>query len=59
MLVEAVPAFIDHVALVYTGNGNKGVWTRSDGTNGPGVKITETSEVEMAWRHNKSWSKPQ
>jgi hypothetical protein len=46
MLVEAVPAFLDHVALVYTGDGNKGVWTRSDGTNGPGVEITETGEVE-------------
>jgi colicin import membrane protein len=44
LLVEAVPAFIDHVALIYVGEGNRGVWTRSDGENGPGVEIT--SEVE-------------
>jgi hypothetical protein len=45
MLVEAVPAFVDHVALVYTGDGNKGVWTRSDGGNGPGVELTEAKDV--------------
>jgi colicin import membrane protein len=38
MLVEAPPTFIDHVALVYTGDGNKGVWTRD---NGPGVELTD------------------
>ena len=40
MLVEGEPAFIDHVALVYTGGGNKGVWTRS---NGPGVATGDKS----------------
>jgi colicin import membrane protein len=38
-------AFVDHVALVYTGDGNKGVWTRSDGGNGPGVELTEAKDV--------------
>jgi hypothetical protein len=42
ILVEASPALLDHVALVYTGEGNKGVWTRSDGGNGPGVEVTES-----------------
>jgi Uncharacterized protein conserved in bacteria (DUF2213) len=45
LLVEGNPDFIDHVALVYTGGGNKGVWTRNG--NGPGVEVTET-EKEIA-----------
>ncbi|MEJ0093149.1 MAG: DUF2213 domain-containing protein [Methylocella sp.] len=42
MIVEGEPLLIDHLALVYTGAGNHGVWTRSNGENGPGVEITET-----------------
>jgi hypothetical protein len=37
-LVEAAPTFIDHVALIYTGAGNKGVWQRQDGR---GVQVDE------------------
>jgi colicin import membrane protein len=45
MLIEKLPAYIDHLALVYTGDGeNKGVWTRSNGENGPGIELTETPE---------------
>jgi hypothetical protein len=36
LLIESSPIFIDHLALVYTGSGNKGVWQRS---NGPGVEV--------------------
>jgi hypothetical protein len=41
-LVEADPVFIDHVALIYTGLGNKGVWQRQDG---PGVPVDEPELV--------------
>jgi hypothetical protein len=36
LLVEAEPDYIDHLALVYVGGGNKGVWTREDL---PGVQV--------------------
>jgi hypothetical protein len=41
LLVEPVPTLLDHLALVYMADGNKGVWQRGDG---PGV-ITEHSAV--------------
>jgi hypothetical protein len=36
LLVEGLPRLLDHCALVYTGEGNKGVWTR-DNEDGVGV----------------------
>jgi len=44
-LVESTPSYIDHLALVYTGTGNKGVWQRQDG---PGVQVDEQQENELA-----------
>src|ERR1700730_421640 len=43
-LVESTPSYIDHLALVYTGAGNKGVWQRQDG---PGVQIDAEREAEL------------
>jgi hypothetical protein len=40
-LVESEPLYIDHVALVYMGGGNKGVWSRDDG---PGVQVDEPQQ---------------
>ncbi len=40
-LVESEPLYIDHVALVYMGGGNKGVWSRDDG---PGVQLDEPQQ---------------
>jgi hypothetical protein len=44
-LVESEPLFIDHVALVYMGRGNKGVWSRDDG---PGVQVDEEPQHDAA-----------
>jgi hypothetical protein len=44
LLVEASPALLDHLALVDTRDGNRGVWSRADGGNGPGVAL-ESAEV--------------
>ncbi|MEJ0095426.1 MAG: DUF2213 domain-containing protein [Methylocella sp.] len=46
MLVEGAPMLLDHIALVYVGLGNHGVWTRTSGANGPGVEVTEITENE-------------
>jgi colicin import membrane protein len=35
LLVEGEPQFVDHVGLIWTGDGNVGVWSRD---NGPGVQ---------------------
>ena len=44
LLIEGSPLCIDHVALVYTPNGNRGVWTR-DGE--PGVQV-DAAKVDAA-----------
>jgi hypothetical protein len=41
LLIEGVPSFLDHIALVDTSTGNSGVWDRSkDGTD-LGLEISE------------------
>jgi hypothetical protein len=45
-LVESEPLFIDHVALVYMGQGNKGVWSRDDG---PGVQVDQEPQHDAAY----------
>lgn len=46
LLVEGAPLLIDHVALVYTPAGNKGVWTRDSDA---GVLVTdEAAKVDAA-----------
>jgi colicin import membrane protein len=37
LLVEASPALLDHLALIYVAGGNKGVWQRD---KGPGVEVS-------------------
>ena len=44
MLVEGVPCLLDHLALVFTGEGNKGIWSRSE--DSPGVEVTQTEGIE-------------
>jgi hypothetical protein len=42
LLVEGEPAVIDHVALIDTSDGNKGVWNKTGADLG--VEITKESE---------------
>ena len=47
MIVEAAPQLLDHVALVYTLFGNRGVWTRSGASGAPSVEDNiEPTETE-------------